>query len=80
MLLSCKVPSDPDQFLGQKFDIFFRFFFLFDENPTFSDVTRLHPIFDSEFTTVDKQELLLCSTVLDNVIQNLTGGAGMVQW
>jgi len=62
VLLSCKVPSDPDPFLGQKFDIFFCFLFSMSdhprgllENPTFSDVTRVQPIFDSEFTTEQRR-------------------------
>ena len=34
MFLSCKVPSDRDHFLGQKFAIFFCFLFsVFDERP-----------------------------------------------
>ena len=62
VLLSCKVPSDHDHFLGQKFDIIFCFLFPMSvhprgllENPKFSDVTSVQPVFDSEFTTEQRQ-------------------------
>jgi len=62
VLLSYKVPSDHDHFSGQKFDIILCFLFSmsvhprgFLENPNFSDVTRVQPIFDSEFTTEKRQ-------------------------